>query len=164
MTPDATPPPEAVLIAERREERGLSIREAARRAGLSDSTWRRIESTRDVARPAETLAQMAGALGIVPGELAEAGRADAAGALQKIMEGLAADPDIAAATGGGGDDSWAGLMAEILAGLADISAEQGLSGEDRRQLRAELLSGLARDAAERRRQMRALRRIARSGT
>lgn len=160
MTP-ATPP-EAVLIERHRTERGLSIREAARRAAVSDGTWRRIEGDRDVARPPDTLAQMAAVIGIVPSELTEAGRPDAAGALQKIMTDLAAQSDVARVASD--SDGWAGLMAEILAGIADIDAEPELSGEDRLHLRQELLGGLARDAAERRRQMRAMRRIARPGT
>lgn len=95
------PPAEALLIAAKREARvpRLSGREAARRAGISETRWRQLES--GVIRvkgtdypemaPAETLARMAQAVGATPEELAGAGRKDAAAILEKLPPDPMAD-------------------------------------------------------------------------
>jgi transcriptional regulator with XRE-family HTH domain len=86
------PPAEGVLIETARREAGLSVREAARRAGISEGWWRQvvkgyqslsggaIGAVRDV--PAETIAKMASATGVTPAQLTEAGREDAARMLE----------------------------------------------------------------------------------
>lgn len=151
------PPPEAALIASRRERLGMPKREAARRAGVSEGTWRRIESGRaDIARPPGTLAAMAAVLGITPHELAAAGRRDAAGALEQLMADTAAVPDVAEAMGHPDGDAYQALMTDILATLASISAAK-LSAGDKRELRAEFLERMRRDAAELQRTLRILR-------
>lgn len=88
-------PPEAELL--RRARLGnrpkLSIRAAARLAGVSEVRWRQIEAgyeTRgDVAIPARatdgTLAHMAAAVDVSPQQLTDAGREDAALVLVEIL-------------------------------------------------------------------------------
>lgn len=79
------------MDAARRRAR-LSIREAARRAGMSDARWRQITSGYQsvsgepipVTAPAETLARMAQVVGVTGEELQRAGREDAATALEEI--------------------------------------------------------------------------------
>ncbi|MGV2914630.1 helix-turn-helix domain-containing protein [Streptomyces alfalfae] len=86
------PPREAALIDAARRGAKLSIREAARRAGISDARWRQINSGYQsvsggavpVRAPAETLARMAQVVGVSGEELARAGREDAAAALAEI--------------------------------------------------------------------------------
>ena len=100
MTTSPQPPPEAVLIREHRLAMvpHLSLREAARRAGISSPWWRVLETgvrrvkQQDFPESAnpETLARMAQVVGVTPAQLAEAGRPDAAAILEKL---LAAPPD-----------------------------------------------------------------------
>jgi hypothetical protein len=68
----------------------LSAREAARRAGLSEGRWRQITAGYQVVSagvyapvrgPAATLARMAAVAGVTPDQLRQAGRPDAAKAL-----------------------------------------------------------------------------------
>jgi transcriptional regulator with XRE-family HTH domain len=86
-------PPEGRLLADAAERHSLSVREAARRAGLSYGRWRQITSGYQnvspgsyapVRAPARTLARMAHVVGVTPGELTAAGREDAASALEEI--------------------------------------------------------------------------------
>lgn len=95
------PPPEARLIERLRKDLvpPLSMREAARRAGISVATWTQNEQgyrkvTQHVVIPitatAEKLARMALVVGATPEQLREAGREDAAVMLAKIIE---AGPD-----------------------------------------------------------------------
>lgn len=90
------PLPEARLIREHRENMvpRLSMREAARRAGISAPWWRMIEtSTRrvkgqDFTERAndDTLAAMALTVGATPEELTGAGRSGAARVLARLLE------------------------------------------------------------------------------
>ena len=84
------PPPWGALITAALRQAGLSAREAARRAGLSEGRWRQITSGYQVVSagiyapvrgPAATLARMASVAGVTPAQLELAGRADAAAAL-----------------------------------------------------------------------------------
>jgi hypothetical protein len=95
------PPPEAKLIHLLREEMfpAVSMREAARRAGMGTATWvqaeqgyRKVTSavTIPVRATADKLASMALVVGAVPDQLREAGRDDAAVILQKLID---AGPD-----------------------------------------------------------------------
>lgn len=95
------PPPWGRLITECREAQvpPLSMREAARRAGFSVATWTQIEQGYRKVTPVivipirgtdEKLARMALVAGATPEQLAEAGRPEAAGMLEKL---LAAAPD-----------------------------------------------------------------------
>jgi transcriptional regulator with XRE-family HTH domain len=71
-------PPEAAIIQAKRTQMRLSIREAARRAGISEGSWRRTESPGHRTRTATTVALMAEAVGVTAAELELAGRGDAA--------------------------------------------------------------------------------------
>ena len=83
-------PPWGALIAAALAHRGLSAREAARRAGISEGRWRQITGGYQVVSagvyapvrgPAATLAKMAAVAGVTAAELRAAGRDDAAGLL-----------------------------------------------------------------------------------
>ena len=96
MTANPQPPPEAALIAERRDAMipRLSMRQAAQRMGVpfSAARWRQLESgIRRVGGtdfpetgPAETIARMARVVGITPVELTNCGRLDAAHVLAAL--------------------------------------------------------------------------------
>lgn len=118
QTPE--PPPEARLIREALRRARLSAREAARRAGISETRWRQIANGyQDVGRgvrvpttgPAETLARMAQVAGVTADQLREAGRADAADELVELERQATAQP-----TGFAGDpqiDAIATLLATL---------------------------------------------------
>jgi Helix-turn-helix domain len=81
------PPPWGALIMTALAREGLSVREAARRAGLSEGRWRQITAGyqivspgvyAEVHGPAATIARMASVVGVTPEQLTEAGRDDAA--------------------------------------------------------------------------------------
>lgn len=95
------PPPEAKLITRLREDKvpSLSMREAARRAGMSAALWTQNEQgyrkvtpavTIPIRATADKLADMALVVGATPAQLRDAGRDDAAGILQKLID---AGPD-----------------------------------------------------------------------
>jgi len=97
MTADLLPPPEALLIAGLRERPPrMSMREAARRAQMSDARWRQIEHGVRYFRgvpypetgPAQAIARMAHAVGATPEQLADAGRPDAAAELEAMAESV----------------------------------------------------------------------------
>jgi hypothetical protein len=158
------PPPEAVLIRAAREAAfggdGMSVRAAARRTSaprISEGTWRRVESAAGVERKPAVLAAMAAVVGVTAAQLTEAGRMDAAGALQQRIAGAISDPDVAAAVAGGeGDMALQALMADILAQLAAIDGSD-LPRNVQRQLRADYLESLRRDSLELQRHLRLLR-------
>jgi hypothetical protein len=71
----------------------MSIRQAAKLAGISDTRWRQIEQGWRMHRgrreeeppaPAQTLARMAHAVAVTPAQLAGAGRPDAAAELAAL--------------------------------------------------------------------------------
>jgi hypothetical protein len=114
------PPPEAQLITRLRENMvpPLSMREAARRAGMSASAWTQNEQgwrkvapgvTIPVRATADKLARMALVVGAKPERLREAARSDAAAILQKLID---AGPDPAA------------QLEEILRNSRDLSDAQ----------------------------------------
>lgn len=88
------PPPEGVLIETARNEARLSVREAARRAGISEGWWRQVVkgyqslsggTYGDVRAPADTVAGMAKVAGVTPEQLESEGqRPDAAEILRKM--------------------------------------------------------------------------------
>ncbi len=95
------PPSEARLIARLREGMApsLSMREAAKRAGISPALWSQNEQgyrkvtplvTIPIRATADKLASMAQVVGATPEQLREAGREDAAAILQKLID---AGPD-----------------------------------------------------------------------
>jgi transcriptional regulator with XRE-family HTH domain len=95
MTQRPEPPPWGALITAALATEGISAREAARRAGLSEGRWRQITGGyqvvspgvyAEVRGPAATLAKMAAVAGVTPAQLRAAGRDDAAKALASQRE------------------------------------------------------------------------------
>lgn len=93
MTAEPPAQPEAELLYRARSGLRISIREAARRAGISENRWRQVEAGYQTVRAAirvpavataATLAAMAYVVGLTPAELAGAGREDAARVLEEI--------------------------------------------------------------------------------
>lgn len=95
-------PPEGRLLRLAREShrpRKLSVRSAARRAGVSESHWRHVEAGYEpkggmevpVRAAASTLARMAQAVGVTPDQLTGTGRADAAESLRELRQQPADD-------------------------------------------------------------------------
>jgi hypothetical protein len=87
MTERPEPPPWGALITAGLASEGISAREAARRAGLSEGRWRQITGGyqvvspgiyAEVRGPAATVARMAAVAGLTPAQLRAAGRDDAA--------------------------------------------------------------------------------------
>lgn len=83
-------PPYGELIEQARLDAGLSKREAARRAGISDAWWRYVteghQGSTAVPGTADTVAAMARAVGLSPERLEEGGqRKDAADALRAML-------------------------------------------------------------------------------
>jgi hypothetical protein len=87
MTERPEPPPWGALITAALASEGISAREAARRAGLSEGRWRQITGGyqvvspgiyAEVRGPAATVARMAAVAGVTPAQLRAAGRDDAA--------------------------------------------------------------------------------------
>jgi|SRR5580698_3608511 hypothetical protein len=87
MTGRPEPPGWGALITAAIARNGLSAREAARRAGLSEGRWRQITGGyqvvspgvyAEVRGPAGTLARMAAVAGVTPAQLRGVGRDDAA--------------------------------------------------------------------------------------
>ena len=86
------PPPEGALIEAARREAGLSVREAARRAGISEGWWRQVVKGYQsmaggghgpVHAPADTVAKMAAVVGVTPEQMkGEGQRPDAAEAIR----------------------------------------------------------------------------------
>jgi transcriptional regulator with XRE-family HTH domain len=84
------PPPEGQAIEAARTRARLSIREAARRAEMSEGRWRQIVRGYHLAAgvvvpdygPDDTIARMAHAVGLTPTDLTKAGRPDAAAILR----------------------------------------------------------------------------------
>jgi len=85
------PPPYGALIESARKDAGLSMREAARRAGISDAWWRYVvrgyqKVPGDLDGTPGTIARMARVAGVTPERLeAEGQRPDAAGILREIL-------------------------------------------------------------------------------
>jgi transcriptional regulator with XRE-family HTH domain len=89
------PPAWGALITAALASEGISAREAARRAGMSEGRWRQITAGYQVVSPgvyaqvhgpAGTLARMAAVVGVTPDQLRAAGRDDAATVLAAQLE------------------------------------------------------------------------------
>jgi transcriptional regulator with XRE-family HTH domain len=93
-------PPEAQVIYDARERRGLSQMSAAKTAGISDTYWRMVENGDRVLtgrRGVRTLARMADAAGVAPGQMGMAGRPDVEAALAALRMDRAASVEDAQA-------------------------------------------------------------------
>lgn len=82
------PSPEGRLIDDARAAAGLSVREAARRTGISNTRWNQIRDGSHA--PAKTIAKMARVAGVTPGQLETEGRRPDAAA---VLAGLLAEDD-----------------------------------------------------------------------
>lgn len=123
------PPPWGALISATLAGAGLSAREAARRAGLSEGRWRQITAGYQVVRPgvyeqvrgpAGTLARMAAVVGVTPRQLREAGRDDAAHLLARWQDDRPTVDEMLARI-------WAMEADQARALLATIVVQLGLS-------------------------------------
>jgi hypothetical protein len=98
MSQRPDPPPWGVALSAALRRAGMSARQAARLAGISEGRWRQISGGYQVVRPgasapvrgpAATLARMAAAAGVSADELRAAGREDAA----RVLESGQGRPD-----------------------------------------------------------------------
>ena len=128
------PPPWGALITAALRQAGLSAREAARRAGISEGRWRQITSGYQVVSagvyapvrgPAATLARMASVAGVTPGQLEQAGRADAAAGLAAAPAASAGDAILQRVREMNSDQA-----RELLAAIA-VQLGVTLAGQDR---------------------------------
>ena len=90
MNDAETPPPEAIVIKRARQARKMSPEDAAPLTGIIRSRrWRQIEAGYDSGRAIrgddDVIAHMAAVVGVAPGQLAEAGRSEAAEVLREIL-------------------------------------------------------------------------------
>lgn len=99
--------PEGKIIQEALKADGRSIRQVAPLAGISDARWRQLVKGsmqvspgvhRPEIAPALTLARMADVVGVSADQLREAGRDDAAQALEKLREPAEVAPTPAASS------------------------------------------------------------------
>jgi transcriptional regulator with XRE-family HTH domain len=142
MTERPPAPPEGALIKAARAVSGFSQREAARRAGISESRWRQIVAGfqsvggKKVAfrSPDETVARMASVVGVTPEQLEAVGRAEAAAALRDIEAGKqdAESATLAVGSEARVDERW--HMLEALLRQAPI----GLSPSESSSLRSRI--------------------------
>lgn len=94
MADTPQPPPEAVALDRAVTRSRMSVREAAKRAGVSEGRWRQIVKGYQsaggqqipVTAPKNTLAKMAHAVGMTPDMLRATGRGDAADVLEDLTE------------------------------------------------------------------------------
>ena len=128
------PPPWGALITAALRQAGLSAREAARRAGISEGRWRQITSGYQVVSagvyapvrgPAATLARMASVAGVTPGQLEQAGGADGAAVLAAAPAASAGDAILQRVREMNSDQA-----RELLAAIA-VQLGVTLAGQDR---------------------------------
>lgn len=93
---------EGALIEAALKRLGVSARQIAPRANLTEARWRQIvngyasagaNQYNTVRAPADTLARMAAAVGVSPEQLEEADRADAAAELRTLVSGNPGVPE-----------------------------------------------------------------------
>ncbi len=130
------PPLWGTLIAAALRSAGLSAREAARRAGISEGRWRQIAGGYQVVRPnvyaqvrgpAATLAKMATVAGVTPDQLATAGRDDAALAMLRQQKDRSAGEEMLARVRAMDTDQARELLATLARqlGVSLTGAERG---------------------------------------
>ncbi len=147
-------PPEGRLIADAADRLDLSIREAARRAGISYGRWRQIVmgyqnvspgSYAAVHAPAKTVAKMARVVGVTPAQLTEAGREDAAAILAELTVPEPATPESSPETGAEPAGSAEDIGDAVVTILRARQGEPGVWADLRDYLAG---AGLFNDAAE----------------
>ena len=143
--------PEGALIEKALRNSGLSIRQAADAAGLSEGRWRQITAGyqslgsgqyRAVVGPAKRIARMAQVVGLSPQQLERAGRADAAKELRRLPP-MGTPPQVPA-------DLPTGDLATRLDWIRKQGREQGWPTEQTRRI-ADWLIDLDRQAHQGRR-------------
>jgi hypothetical protein len=116
------PPPWGTLITAGIRRAGLSAREAARRAEISEGRWRQITGGYQVVSPgvyapvhgpAGTVAKMAAVAGVTAAQLEQAGRADAAAELVQQPVRSAEDEELLRRVRSLDRDEALDLLAEI---------------------------------------------------
>lgn len=102
MTRKPEPLPEGRLLKTALARAGMSARQAAKKAGITEARWRQIVNGYQtparglhvpVRGPASTVAAMARAVGLTPQQLRDAGRDDAAEALDELLLGAPTTPE-----------------------------------------------------------------------
>ncbi len=135
------PPPWGALIAAALRRAGLSAREAARRAGISEGRWRQITGGYQVVSPgvyapvrgpAGTLARMAAVAGVSPAQLRAAGRDDAAELLARQPGEQPAGDQLLERVRAMDPEQARELLAAIAQQLGGISFPPGPAGRERR--------------------------------
>ena len=135
------PPPWGTLIAAALRRAGLSAREAARRAGISEGRWRQITGGYQVVSPgvyapvrgpAGTVARMAAVAGVSPAQLRAAGRDDAAELLARQPEEQPAGDQLLERVRAMDPEQARELLAAIAQQLGGISFPPGQAGRERR--------------------------------
>jgi hypothetical protein len=125
------PPPEAVVIKDALRRARLSGREAARRAGLSETRWRQIVNGYQdvggvripVTAPDETLVRMAQVVSVTSDQLRQAGRSPAA----ELLDELAKPPTPASTPEASASNAQIEAITALLATLTPEAREQVLS-------------------------------------
>jgi transcriptional regulator with XRE-family HTH domain len=150
--PPEQAPPYGALIESAREEAGLSRREAAKLAGISDSWWRYVASgwqNGPITGTAATVAAMALAVGVTPEQMETAGeRPDAASVMRKESgppSFAAALRQARAAASPAPGSPAADILAGLLSGYPDdpvIAALGAQRGKAPRVIVAEILEWL----------------------
>ncbi len=143
MTERPEPPPWGALITAALASEGISAREAARRAGLSEGRWRQITAGYQVVSPgvyahvrgpAGTLARMAAVVGITPAQLRSAERDDAATVLEGRLDRRPASDEMLERIKAMDTDQARELLATIAVRLG-ISLPAGASEDDENERR-----------------------------
>jgi transcriptional regulator with XRE-family HTH domain len=135
------PPAWGVLITAALRAAGMSAREAARRAGISEGRWRQICGGYQVVSPgvyaqvrgpAATLARMATVAGVTPEQLTAAGRDDAASVMVRQQGDLSAGDEMLARIRAMDTDQARELLATIALHLGVNLPESDQDEGDRR--------------------------------
>jgi hypothetical protein len=141
MAERPAPPPWGVLIAAALARGGLSARQAARRAGISEGRWRQITGGYQVVSPgvyaqvrgpAATLAKMAAVAGVTGEQLRAAGREDAAELLDQQRDGQVAADEMLDRVRAMNTDQARELLATIARQLGISPADADAAEQERR--------------------------------
>lgn len=178
VAPDVGPEPDeaAALIRQLREDHvpRLSVRAAAKRAGISDTHWRNIErghqqlkdTTVEVRPNDETLAKMALAVGARPDQLdAIEGRQHAAEVLRRLLrDRVRGESDLGAIGAHALDASEAGDdgLVSMLVSMLDRIRDSQLGASQKRELEQLMVSKIAADLDNRAQELNLRIRLAES--